>query len=107
MSFWHTAGVSSDEAVVAVDGGVVIRVRVKPRASKSKVLGIREGLVEVAVSAPPVDGEANDALVRAVARHFDVANRAVTILAGATSRVKRVRIEGVSAEDVRERLGRP
>lgn len=90
----------ADPDVKPVPGGVTVRVRAKPRASKSKVLGFREGLLEVAIAAPPVDGEANEELVRTVAKHFGVPRRSVTLEAGDTSRMKRLRLEGVSVEDV-------
>ena len=75
--------------------GVSLRVRVKPRASKSRVLGEREGELEVAVSAPPVDGAANEELVRILAEHFDVPKSSITIARGATGRSKIVRISVV------------
>ncbi len=72
--------------------GVSLRVRVKPRASKSRVLGERDGELEVAVSAPPVDGAANEELVRILAEHFEVPKSAITIFRGASGRAKIVRI---------------
>ena len=78
--------------------GVSVRVRVKPRASKSRVLGEREGELEVAVSAPPVDGAANEELVRILAAHFDVPKSAIAIVRGATGRSKIVRFSVVPAK---------
>jgi uncharacterized protein (TIGR00251 family) len=72
------------------DGGASLRVRVKPRASKSRVLGERDGELEVAVAAPPVDGAANEELVRVLAEHFDVPKRALTITHGTAGRSKLV-----------------
>ena len=80
------------------DGGVSLRIRVKPRASKSRVLGERDGELEVAVSAPPVDGAANEALIRILAEHFDVPKSAVTIFRGASGRAKIVRISVIPAK---------
>jgi hypothetical protein len=97
----------SDLDLREVEGGVTLRARAKPRASKSRVTGVREGLLEIAVAAPPVDGEANDELVRTVARYFGVPRRAVTVEAGGASRVKRLRIEGLSPAEVRARVGLP
>jgi uncharacterized protein (TIGR00251 family) len=78
--------------------GVSLRIRVKPRASKSRVLGEREGELEVAVSAPPVDGAANEELVRVLADYFDVPKGAVTVFRGASGRSKIVRISEVPAK---------
>lgn len=69
-----------------------LKVRVKPRASKSRVLGVREDVLEVAVAAAPVDGAANEELVRTLAEHYGVPKRAVEILSGETSRIKIVRV---------------
>lgn len=79
------------------DGGVSVRVRVKPRASKSRVLGEREGELEVAVAAPPVDGKANEELVRVLAEFFDVPKSVVDIARGQSGRSKLVRIAVVPA----------
>ena len=70
-----------------------VRVRVKPRASKSRVLGYKDDLLEVAVAAPPVDGAANEELVRTLADHFEVPKSTIEIVSGQGSRVKLVRFE--------------
>ena len=72
-----------------------VRVRVKPRASKSRVLGYKDNLLEVAVAAPPVDGAANEELVRTLAAHFEVPKSTIEIVSGQGSRVKLVRFERV------------
>jgi hypothetical protein len=83
---------------------VKIEVLVKPRASRSRVLGVREGLLEVAVAAPPVDGAANVALVGCLADFFEVGRSAVTIVRGASSRRKLVEVAGVEDGEVERRL---
>lgn len=57
------------------------------------------------MSAPPVEGAANEALLALVARALDLPRRAVTLVSGEHGRVKRVRIEGLTLDDVRARLG--
>jgi uncharacterized protein len=74
------------------DRGARLRVRVKTRAAKSRVLGVRNGELEVAVAAPPVDGAANEELVRTLARHFDVPKSTISIESGGASRSKLVRL---------------
>jgi uncharacterized protein (TIGR00251 family) len=69
-------------------------VLVVPRASRTRVAGIQEGRLKVQLAAPPVDGEANAALVEFVAEMFGVRRSAVTLVAGATGRRKRLRIAG-------------
>jgi len=83
---------------------VVLDVRVIPRASKSQIAGTREDALLVRVCAPPVDGAANDELIRLLADTLDVPNRNVTVIAGESSRTKRVRITGRTAEDIHQRL---
>ena len=82
------------------------RVHVKPCASRSRVLGVREGIVDVAVAAPPVEGEANAELVETLARHLGVPKRAVNIVSGTRGRNKLVSVRGLSAAALRERIGR-
>ena len=57
------------------------------------------------MSAPPVEGAANEALVEVLARALDLPRRAVTLVSGEHGRAKRVRIEGLTLDDVRARLG--
>jgi uncharacterized protein (TIGR00251 family) len=90
--------------VRATPEGVVIDVLVAPRASRSKVLGLHDGRVKIALAAPPVDGAANDALVRLLAELLDVPRRAVRISAGESARRKTVAVAGTSVEHALARL---
>ena len=85
-------------------GAARIRVRVKPRASKSRVLGVRAGALEVAVAAPPVDGEANSELIRTLAAALASAKSAIEIISGEGSRSKLVAISGLTEADLRAKL---
>jgi len=82
------------------DGAVTFDVKVQPRASREKVAGIADGRLKIALTAPPVDGAANEALVAFVARALGVAKRDVEIARGATGRLKTLRVRGVSKEAV-------
>ncbi len=79
-------------------------VFVKPRASRTRVGGQRNGALVVAVAAAPVDGAANEAVVEAIAEALHVRRSAVRIAAGASSRSKVVEIEGLSTEELAGRL---
>lgn len=79
-------------------------VHVQPRAKKSEVAGRHGDAIKVRLQAPPVDGAANEELVRFMAEWLGVARRAVTITGGLTSRRKTVEIEGMGAEDLARRL---
>jgi uncharacterized protein (TIGR00251 family) len=85
--------------ITAVDGGVVLEVRVIPRSGRSALAGTREDAVLVRVAAAPVDDAANAELLLVLAAAFDVPRRAITIVAGDRSRQKRVRVAGVTASE--------
>jgi uncharacterized protein (TIGR00251 family) len=85
-------------------GGVTIRVYVAPRSSASKVVGEHNGALKVALTAPPVEGAANKALVDLLAKLLGVPKGAVTIVSGETSRNKTVRVDGVDAQTAARKL---
>jgi uncharacterized protein (TIGR00251 family) len=77
-------------------GAVTFDVLVQPRASRAKLGPIHDGRLKVAVTSPPVDGEANAAVIELVAKSLGVAKSAVEVIAGASSRRKTLRVAGVS-----------
>jgi uncharacterized protein len=85
--------------------GVILRVYVAPRSASTKVLGLHDGMVKVALTAPPVDGAANKALIVFLAKMLGVSKSSVTIVAGETSRKKTVSVEGIEPEEAIRRLG--
>jgi uncharacterized protein (TIGR00251 family) len=86
------------------DGVVRFEVHAKPRAKKSRVIGAKGDALEVSLAAPPVDGAANDELVRLLAEVLDVPRRQVTIARGTSSRTKLVEVSGLDEATVRARL---
>ena len=80
-------------------------VRLTPRASREEVGTLQDGIVTVRVTAPPVDGAANTALVRLLAKRLGVRRGAVRIVSGATARTKVIEVDGLSGSDVAARLG--
>jgi uncharacterized protein (TIGR00251 family) len=83
---------------------VRFRVRAKPKSSKSRVLGVRHGALEVALAAPPVQGRANVELIRTLAAHFGLAKTAVNIVSGAFGHTKLVSLAGITVDQLRARL---
>ncbi|MBF0127943.1 MAG: YggU family protein [Magnetococcales bacterium] len=79
---------------------LILAVRVQPRASREKLGGVREGHLSAALTAPPVDGAANEALQKLLARSLEVAPGRVRIVQGEHSRNKTVRIIGPDRETV-------
>ena len=82
-----------------------IAIRLQPRARCDEIAGERGGAVVIRVTAPPVDGRANDALCRLVAKAARVAPSKVTIVHGHGSRDKVVRVDGVDERALRAALG--
>lgn len=82
-----------------------IRVRVTPRASRQALAGFdEEGRLKVRLTSPPVEGAANAALVRLLAKTLRVGRGRVTVIRGLASREKIVEVEGMDEESVRQRL---
>lgn len=81
-------------------GAVTFDVLVQPRASRAKVGPIHDGRLKVSVTAPPVDGEANAAVIELLAKQLGVARGAVEVIAGVSSRRKTVRVSGISVAAV-------
>ena len=82
----------------------VVAVRLQPRGGRDAVTGERDGAVLIRVSAPPVEGKANAALIAFVAKTLRVPKSSVRIVRGETSRDKAIAVEGMAAEAVRAAL---
>ena len=83
-------------------GALVLTVHVQPGARRSEVAGIHGDAIKIRLAAPPIEGRANDELVRFVAQAFGVAQRQVAIVRGETSRRKVVRIDAPSRRPDRD-----
>ena len=91
--------------VEAVDGGVVVHVHVLPRSGRTEIVGRHGDALKMRVAAPPVDGEATDAARVALATALGVAPAAVTVVGGARSRLKRLRVAGLDVATAEELIG--
>ena len=89
-----------------VAGGATLRVRVSPRASRDELAGERNGALVVRLTAPPVEGKANAALVRFLARQLGVAPSAVSVTHGAKAREKVLLVAGARSQDLLTSLAR-
>src|ERR1700756_2027344 len=90
-----------------MSAAVSIGVYVQPRASKTELAGMHDGLLRIRLAAPPVDGAANAALAAFIADKLGIAKSRVRIVSGLTGRRKVVRIDGVTAEAVAAALAIP
>ena len=84
--------------------GATFQVKVHPRARKNAITGVVGDALKLALTAPPVEGRANEAAIAYLAEFLNVARSSVTIAAGESSRQKLIRIAGLSAAQVEQKL---
>jgi uncharacterized protein len=92
------------QPITSTSTGIVLRVRVQPRASRTDAAGLHGNALKVRLTAPPVDGAANEALIRFLAERLGIARAGVRVVSGAGGRAKLVAVAGVSAEEAMRRL---
>jgi uncharacterized protein (TIGR00251 family) len=79
---------------------VRLEVYIQPRASRTEIVGLHDGAIKIRIAAPAVENAANDALIDFIAQRLGIARRSVRLVAGGSSRRKRLEIEGVAAEAI-------
>ena len=84
--------------------GATFQVKVHPRARKTAITGVIGEALKIALTAPPVEGKANEACIQFLAKFLNVPRSSVTIAAGESSRQKLIRIAGMQAAQVEEKL---
>ena len=90
-----------------IPGGCTLAVRVHPGARRNAISGVHDGALKVALTTPPTDGRANQALIAFLAGELRIPRARITLLTGATSRSKSLRIAGLSAAQLRAVLTPP
>lgn len=85
--------------------GIRLHLRIQPRASREEVAGVAGDAIRVRLTAPPVEGAANERLVRFLAARLAVSRAAVALISGHTGRTKVVEVAGLSADEATRRLG--
>ncbi len=95
----------SKPAIQADGGGVVFTAKIVPGSSRTTVSGILDNMIKIRVAAPPEKGKANECLIAFLARQLGVKRNAIDIIAGQTHPVKHVRVAGISAAMLLDRLG--
>lgn len=91
--------------IESTSNGVILTVHVQPKASKTEFVGMHGDALKFRVAAPPLEGEANAALCRHVAKLFSIPQRGVSVSSGQASRKKRIELIGVTEDEVRNILG--
>lgn len=82
------------------NGSVWLPVRVQPRSSRDAIVGVHDGALKIALTAPPVEGEANEALLRFLAKRLGIPRRQVALVQGEQARNKIVACAGVTIDEV-------
>ncbi|MCX7176710.1 MAG: DUF167 family protein [Proteobacteria bacterium] len=83
---------------------LVLTLHIQPGAKKTEIVGLHGEALKIRLAAPPVDGKANECLIAFLAQTLGIAKSGIELVSGASSRAKRVHIEGVDAETVRRKL---
>lgn len=83
--------------LIEAEGGVRLHLFIQPKSSKNEIVGPHDGALKIRLTAPPVDGRANEELISFLAKTLKVPKHAITLLKGETGRRKVVRIEGIGA----------
>lgn len=91
---------------LSTDGTVLLRLHVQPKASKSRIVGLHDSCLKLAVAAPPVEGKANKEVVKFLAAILGVPARDVTVRSGIQARRKLVAVKALTGAEVRTRIER-
>ncbi len=93
-----------DLELVPHDGAIGLRVRVKPKARRTEIVGVQQGTLVVSLAAPPHEGQANRELLRFLSDLVHVPVSRIELAAGASARTKLVRFQGADIADIRRHL---
>lgn len=84
--------------VIEVEKGVILDVKVNPRSSKNAISGFADGVLKIKITAPPVEGAANKACIRFLAKTFNISPSSVSVIKGEKSRQKKILIQGINRD---------
>lgn len=87
--------------IESIKGGVRLHLFIQPKSSKNEVVGIHNGEIKIKITAPPIDGRANEGLVEYLSDLFDVPKRDIHLVKGETGRHKTVDIAGFELDAAR------
>jgi len=86
-------------------GSIEFEIIAKPKASKNAIGDVHDGALKISVTAPPDKGKANKAIIKLLSKELKIPQSSISIISGETSRRKKVRIEGVTSDDIRKIAG--
>lgn len=84
--------------------GVLFQIKVLPRSARSEVTGVHGDALKIKITAPPVEGKANEEIVRFLAKRLGVKSAQVSIVNGGHSQIKTIAVSGMTGQQIRERL---
>ena len=85
----------------------VIKVKVNPRSPKNEISEVLDdGTIKIKLTAPPVDGKANQSLIKVLSKYLNIDAKSINIISGQTSHTKLISIEGISLEDIMSQLNK-
>ena len=93
------------EWINETSAGLDVRIRAVPRASKNEIQGIYDGALKVRLTTPPVDGKANQALIKFLSKTLKISKTQIELMQGDTSRNKTIRLSGITRANFLERTG--
>jgi hypothetical protein len=82
-----------------------LHIFIQPKSSKNEIVGPHNGLLKIKITAPPVDGKANEGLIEFLSDYFDIPKRNLILVRGETGRKKTLELRGISLEQVHLKLG--
>jgi uncharacterized protein (TIGR00251 family) len=87
------------------DNTIRVEIKVQPRSSRNQIVGEQEGALKIKLTAPPVEGEANQALINFLARHLKIPRKNIALLRGDTARNKLIEIKGITKAEFLHKTG--
>ena len=86
------------------DDGVIFSAKIVPASSRTAIAGLLDGMVKVKIAAPPEKGKANQLLLSFLAKELGIKTKALSIISGQGSPVKQIKVAGISAQTLQEKL---
>jgi uncharacterized protein (TIGR00251 family) len=94
----------NDWSISEAPGSVTFAVHVVPRSSRNQIVGVEGGALKIKLTAPPVEGAANAALIEFLAEWLGIRRNGVSIVSGDKARRKRVRVAGMTREQIMRKI---
>ncbi len=90
--------------IEAIQGGVRLHLFIQPKSSKNEIVGPHNGELKIKITAPPIDGRANEGLIEFLSDHFNIPKRSISLVKGETGRHKTVDLQGIDLPTAQQLL---